>query len=286
MANLKGTIRDGVSAAILPAKVHVLTAEQKHHFETFGFLILRKLFSAEEIDLIRREGDRVFTANRQGKPFPGERRQAIIPFFEKSPELPFIYDDRIHAIAEGLLGPDYILNATEGNLHVGDTQWHGGGPEGEVLKQTKIAFYLEPTTRNTGALRLIPGSHKAGFSASLQPLNEQHDDPSAAAFGIPADRLPCFVFESKPGDIGVFTEHTWHAAFGGSPGRYQHAINFHEHPRNQVQWRFLEEHCAKFRYSLHVPEELLACENLRVRNMIAPIVGLGVGPPEPTPLFE
>ena len=40
----------------------MITTEQKRHFETFGFLILRQLFTVEEIDLIRREGDRIFAA--------------------------------------------------------------------------------------------------------------------------------------------------------------------------------------------------------------------------------
>ena len=261
-----------------------LTADQKQHFDTFGFLILRHLFSAEEIGLIRREGNRILAENRGGKPFPGTKRQGMIPFFEKSTDLlPFIYDDRIHAIAEGLLEPGYFLVGTEGNLHVGDTQWHGGGPE--ILRQTKIAFYLEPTTAETGALRLMPGSHRGDFSRSLDPLREQMEDPSAKGFGIPGEQLPCVVFASQPGDIAVFTEHTWHAAFGGGPGRSQHAISFHELPRTETQKRYLAEKCAEYKFSLHVPDELLACDHPRVRDMLAPLIELGVGPPEPAPAF-
>ena len=111
----------------------MLTTQQKQHFETFGFLVLRQLFTSQEIDVIRRESDAVLRENRQGKPFPGEKRQAMIPFFELNPRLQWlIEDDRIYALGEDLLGPDFILNATEGNLHVGDTQWHGGGLDPET----------------------------------------------------------------------------------------------------------------------------------------------------------
>ena len=46
----------------------MLTAQQKQHFETFGFLVLRQLFAPQEIDVIRRESDAVLRENRQGKP--------------------------------------------------------------------------------------------------------------------------------------------------------------------------------------------------------------------------
>lgn len=65
----------------------MLSEAQKRHFEIFGFLILRQLFSADEIDLIRREYDRLLSANRQGRPFSGTQRQGVIPFFERSPAL-------------------------------------------------------------------------------------------------------------------------------------------------------------------------------------------------------
>ena len=35
-------------------------------------------------------------------------------------------DDRIYGIGEDLLGPDFVLDGTEGHQHVGDTHWHGG----------------------------------------------------------------------------------------------------------------------------------------------------------------
>ena len=138
----------------------MLNAAQKKHFATFGYLVLRQVFAPTEIDAIRREADAILCRNRAGKAFTGQRRQAMIPFFENSPLLRTIMeDDRIYQLGVDLLGPDIILNASEGNLHVGDTAWHGGEAKIEPVAHIKIAFYLEKTTRNTGALRLIPGSN-------------------------------------------------------------------------------------------------------------------------------
>ena len=65
----------------------MLTKEQKLYFETFGFLVLRQVFDGREVDEIRRESERILLENRLGKPFHGETRQAMIPFFEYSPVL-------------------------------------------------------------------------------------------------------------------------------------------------------------------------------------------------------
>ena len=196
----------------------MLTPEQERFFETFGFLVLRRVFETWEIDELRTESERMLAANREGRPFHGKRRQAMIPFFEYNPRLrDFIEDDRIWGIGEDLLGPEFHLNATEGNLHVGDTKWHGGRPEPEPLASIKIAFYLESTTRDTGAVRLIPGSNNPEFRRHLQVLNEQDKDPSIQPLGVSGPDLPCYVAETEPGDLVIFPESTWHGAFGGPP---------------------------------------------------------------------
>ena len=264
----------------------MLTTQQKQHFETFGFLVLRQLFTPQEIDLIRRESNAVLRANRQDKPFPGEKRQAMIPFFELNPRLQWlIEDDRIYALGEDLLGPDFILNATEGNLHVGDTQWHGGGLDVEPVPHIKIAFYLEPNTKDTGALRFIPGTHKLELRKLIQPLTAQQDDPTAMPFGVVGADIPSVVIESQPGDVVIFPETLWHGAFGGPPGRSQHAINFMANPVTDEEVAYVKGLYEGWNYSLHPPEQLINSDRPRLRRMVSRLVELGFGPPKPTPLF-
>ena len=38
----------------------MLTAGQIAHFRTFGFLVLRQLFTAEEMSVVKRESDQIF----------------------------------------------------------------------------------------------------------------------------------------------------------------------------------------------------------------------------------
>ena len=265
----------------------MLTPAQKLQFETFGFLALRQVFSADEMDLMRREADRLLVENREGRPFSGEKRQAMIPFFEYSTELRnFIDDDRIWNLAEDLLGPDFHLNATEGNLHVGDTAWHGGSSEPDTLPSIKIAFYLEPMTKETGAVRLIPGSNQPDYRAHLQVLSEQNGDPSRQPLGVSGAELPCFVCETEPGDLVIFPESTWHSAFGGAPGRAQHAINFMANPTSRAEFDYFRGLYDKFLYSLHPVSDLIESDRPRLRKLVVPLVDLGFGPPAPTPIFE
>ena len=264
----------------------MLTPEQKRYFETFGFLVLRRVFETREIDELRRESERLLAANREGRPFDGSRRQAMIPFFEYSPRLrDFIEDDRIWALGEDLLGPEFHLNATEGNLHVGDTRWHGGTAEPDRLPSIKIAFYLEPTTRDTGAIRLIPGSNNPEYRRYIQVLYEQGEDPSVEPLGVSAPDLPCHVAETEPGDLVVFPESTWHGAFGGAPGRSQHAINFTKNPQNEEERAWLRSNYEGWLYSLHPVPELIESGRPRLRKLVAPQVEMGFGPPQPTPIF-
>ena len=72
----------------------------------------------------------------------------MIPFFELNPRLQWlIEDDRIYALGEDLLGPDFVLNATEGNLHVGDTQWHGGGLDPNRYRTSRSRSILNQTPK-------------------------------------------------------------------------------------------------------------------------------------------
>ena len=89
----------------------MLSEEQKRFFETFGFLVLREVFTADELATIKRESDEIF-AEGLGNTLPNGRR-ALQPFFERRPFMSrLVEDDRIYGIGESLLGPDFFLIGT------------------------------------------------------------------------------------------------------------------------------------------------------------------------------
>ena len=257
----------------------MLTAQQKAHFETFGFLFLPHLLSQDEIAIMKRESVEIFDEARNGRAFDGKQRQPVQPFFEWRPFLSsLVEDDRIYGIGESLLGPDFFLIGTEGNLHVGDTQWHGvdldsdygGSPH--VLQSVKVAFYLDPLDKETGCLRVIPGSHRRPFSEHLQALMGHH---SEMPFGVSGAEMPGVALECEPGDVIVFTESVFHGAFGGETGRHQHAISFFAPPVTEEQEAWLQRLYEGWTYALHPAETFVNSDRPRIRHLVSRLVDMG-----------
>ena len=103
----------------------MLTAQQIAHYNTFGFLVLKQLFNADEAAIIEREAEEIFAESQP--PDVPDMHRGVQPFLERKPFLSTLPDDdRIYNIGVGLVGPDFVLEGTEGHLHSGDTPWHGG----------------------------------------------------------------------------------------------------------------------------------------------------------------
>ena len=254
----------------------ILAADQKRHYETFGFVILRGLYSAEEWATIRREAEEIFAQVHGDKRADPEQRLSVQPFFERRPFLTgLMSDDRIYGIAEDLLGPDFVLDGTEGHRHVGDTHWHGGEGKTFLIHIIKIALYLDPLTRDTGALRLIPGSHVPEFGVRLKAYRGFNQDPDLLPFGIPHEELPCVVFEPQVGDVAVFTEPCYPASYGGRPGRYQLATSFFENPTTDEQVRDLRGQYARARGSFRPLRSHVESDDPRRRRMVSRLLELG-----------
>ena len=254
----------------------MLTPEQIAHFSTFGFLVMRQVFTPDEISVMTREANEIMDEERGDRPFEGEKWQAVQPFFERKPYLSQLpVDDRIYGLGESLLGPDFFLIGTEGNLHVGQTPWHGGPSDGVSLHSIKITFYLDPVTKDTGALRVVPGSHLPSSNDNLQVLYDRNYDDDFMPFGVRPWEIPCFPLESQPGDLVVFTEDVLHSSFGGKAGRHQHAVNFMANPRSHEEVEHVKGHYSRMRFSFHPAESYINSETPRIRRLVSTLVDLG-----------
>ncbi len=202
-----------------------LTPQQLAFFNTFGFLAFPGLLK-DRIDEIIREFEAIFAkrgGGHHGKPHEGKQRSCIVPFIDQSSVLSSLLDDpRIYGIAASLLGDDFNYMPSDGNYYAGDTGWHSDGWHRETL-HLKIAFYLDPLTRDTGCLRVIPGSHKIGdaFAEALQ----REIFGCTEKWQIDGREVPAVALETVPGDILLFNHNTKHAAFGGSGWRRMFTMN-------------------------------------------------------------
>ena len=259
----------------------MLTDAQVAHFQTFGFLVLRNAFSTAEMDEIRDHFDEVMAADRDGAPFDGAKTQTVLWFVEQHPELaPLAEDDRIHGPIGQLLGEDFIWVLSDGNLYVGDTQWHGGYGQSEerstaLSKHIKVAIYPDAVTRETGALRVIPGSHITEYQEHLQALKAQYEDPDARPLGLSGAEVPSVALESNPGDVVFFSESLWHAAFGGH-NRRMFTLIYYEAPKTPKQVEWLRENQTKTIAMFHPHESFLKSARPKIRRMVERYAELGL----------
>lgn len=239
--------------------MNTLTQQQIDFFDTFGFLSFPGLL-ADRIGEITEAFENVWVhhgGGHHGKKHDGQARSCIVPFIDQSAVLSSLLDDpRIDAIPTSLLGHDYNYMGSDGNYYVGDTGWHSDGWHQDI-RFIKIAFYLDPLTRDTGALRVIPGSHR---------IHDSYAKDVQAKIGRSKDlwdklgsEVPAIALETKPGDIVCFNHNTKHAAFGGSKNRRMFTMNlcqrFPEHRLEELQ-KYIGSH-ARFWIERNVGPEML-----------------------------
>ncbi len=220
----------------LSANNPVVTDQQIQFFQTFGYLAFPGLI-ADCIDEIIEAFEEVWAQrgrSHNGVPHDGSKRSCIVPFPDQHPRLCQLLDDpRIDAIASALLGDNYNFMPSDGNYYAGDTQWHSDGAKTDIL-HIKIAYYLDPLTRDTGCVRVIPGSHRFGdvFAESLSQNIKQSEE----LWGVGGAQVPAQALETQPGDVVVFDHKTKHASFGGDGWRRMFTMNLcQRYPEERVQ---------------------------------------------------
>lgn len=217
----------------------VLTDSQVEHFNTFGFLLRRKLFSAEEMNKISKEYEIGLTNTmNHNKKAAGERGQ--FNWSNLSPRISYISglmeDPRIVGAAEQLLGEDAFGNSTNCNLFNGNrTEWH---PDLDThhFRGAKFLLYSPAIDGNSGALRVIPGSHKAEFSEQLHRIGlKGSSDVTNSSYlersELGINDIPAYVCNSEPGDMITFDSRLWHASWAGKKGRRMVSFNFCAYPK-------------------------------------------------------
>src|SRR5262249_11099144 len=149
-----------------------------------GFVCLRGLF-ADSIAEITDEFESVWARVGAQRPHDGTKRSIYMPFIDQSELLSRLIDDpRLHDVATAVLGEDFNYVGCDGNFSVGDTGWHHDGRE--QLRFIRFFFYLDPLDAASGALRVIPGTHKLGDAfadgvvEALGPYDESAQDDFAS----------------------------------------------------------------------------------------------------------
>jgi hypothetical protein len=220
-----------------------LTDADLRFLDTFGYLTLRGLLR-EDIGWITEEFDRVWSERDRGQ--VGHRgshmEMPVVPFIDQTRRLCGLLDHPALASAlAGVAGPDFNYLSGDGRVYHGDTTWHWDGDNQPQAPFFKAAIYLDPLTCDTGALRVIPGSHRLGDSFALRARAANR---CAEELGITPAEVPCVALESEPGDVVIFNHNLIHGSCGGSDRRRMFAINFAPHAETPAQIGALEGYMA------------------------------------------
>ena len=169
-----------------------------------------------------------------GVPHEGKARSCIVPFIDQDETLSALLDDeRVLGVASALLGDDFNYTVSDGNYYVGSTSWHTDGFN-TGPQHIKLAFYLDPVTAATGALRVVPGSHTIDAPYFEKLRTEIWG--SEANWGVDGAGVPCVALETQPGDLVCFNHNILHSSFGGNASRRMFTINLcQRYPQSEIQ---------------------------------------------------
>jgi hypothetical protein len=212
----------------------MLNELQLTQFKIFGFVVLRGILLSDEITTAHAEFDIALANARRQMEASGVLGQ--LNWTHQRPDTPFLAslmeDERFFGSAKQLLGDDAIGSFARANAFSGDrTEWH---PDvfNAHWRGIKFGFYLQPLDSETGALRLIPGSHKEPFFSEIRRIELKDSFAGTEDIeGLGVDEMPAFITASEPGDVVLFDNRTWHGSWGGGKERRMCTVGYFAYPR-------------------------------------------------------
>ncbi|MDQ3640170.1 MAG: phytanoyl-CoA dioxygenase family protein [Actinomycetota bacterium] len=196
----------------------MFTHQQIQHFKSFGFVVLRGLLAADEVDALKAEVVNALTdafggigADDDPNTTGGIRGDYLPLAVDRTPVSQALIADGprfFHGSAQ-LLGQPTVPTLPIATCFTSNAGWHNDhGPD---VAGVKFLAYLEARTADTGALRVLPGSHTPDFDRLLRAYWSQ--DPAASGFeGWP---VPGVALDTAPGDVVAFDAHLFHSSAGG-----------------------------------------------------------------------
>jgi hypothetical protein len=204
----------------------MLTQAQLDQYHTFGFTILRRWFTPEEVSRLQLEARRELVHQYRHQPFDGTRRQfCCMNDDERCPTYAgLLQDPRFLEVADQVLGCRALPVWCDANRYVDPaTGWHpdifSSDEWGLRFAAVKFIHYLEPLTATTGALRVVAGSHRRPLHDGIRPYLDAHHPR--------VEEMPAVACETEPGDVIMFSTPLWHASVGGGRDRGLCAIAYY-----------------------------------------------------------
>ena len=197
----------------------MLSSVDLAHFAAFGFVVLRQAVDpralADELDRALADGCRGDFAGAAAR-VSGR----YVPMMCERTPVSLALLDHFMAPAAELLGRPVLPLRAKGVLYFGAAAWHRDSER--PVASVGFAAYLEPLRADTGALRVLPGSHRPAYGAAVRGFLDAHPELATTA-------LPGVALATEPGDVIAFAEPLFHATVGGRDRR-QWRVDYFEDP--------------------------------------------------------
>jgi ectoine hydroxylase-related dioxygenase (phytanoyl-CoA dioxygenase family) len=217
--------------------VSALSPEQRRALAEVGYVVLpgaissdlRERVLARLEDVYAREGDR---AGQEFKREPGARRLANLvdkdPVFAECIVQPLLLDCVCAVIGDRFKLSS--LNARSASPHNGiDQPLHADGgalPDAGGSWVCNALWMLDDVTADNGALRVIPGSHRAGRL------------PGDALADPMAPHPEQVLLTARAGDVFVLDAHLWHGGLANRTDRPRRALHAYYCRRDKPQQQY------------------------------------------------
>jgi hypothetical protein len=221
----------------------MLTSSDIYFFKTFGFLKIKNVFNKKEIANLKKWFDRdyeiFFKKSIERIIFNSLLRNHtfMVPSFADNnlSMLDLLYQKGMFDIAQDLLGDNVQYWGSDGSLFSYNSLWHRD--TATVANRCKLNIYLNSGGKNSGAFRIIPGSHIIGDDytnllgnacawpepASLGGLNEsgllpQTKSPNKSLLKNLISKsnlpdIPHHVIQFNEGDLLIFDDRALHCVY-------------------------------------------------------------------------
>lgn len=220
---------------------HALSPKERDFLDENGYLILGQLLSPQQLDSIRKHlrdlmeaeaeyaGSELLDSKHIRHP-KEEGVDRLADLVNKGAEFDIFYTHpRLMAAITQVLGADYKLSALNyraslkgfglQKLHV---DWHESVAPGEY-KVCNSIWLLDDFSKENGATRLVPGTHRSGILPQ-----EDLEDPYATH---PEEIL----LEASAGTVAIFNSHIWHGGTVNHTDKPRRAIHSYFCLRDQPQ---------------------------------------------------
>lgn len=221
-----------------------MTERERQQLDERGYVVLEDYMSAELREALLERVEALYemegaNAGHEFRTEPCARRLANL--VDKGEVFDRVWaDERILEYVAHILGPELklsSLNARSVNPHASEPQpLHcdmGALPDSRGYTVANTLWMLDEFTRDNGATRVVPGTHRSGRlpQAELADLLAPHPEQE--------------LITGRAGTVVVFNAHVWHGGTANSTDRHRRALHAffvrRDLPQQQWQSRLLRE---------------------------------------------